>query len=402
MPFLSIAEQIALGRKHGFSDDELPDWCAVIMTESGGWTDRVQGRPPGDYRPLSNRHGRGLVQIDLGQHPHVTEEEAFDPDFSADFARRLSRNRSGLGPTNWYGPRDHPEAAEEARAQARAILAQEAPMQGWMPGAVHTPPHNRSGLTWRPGTAWKLVLHTTESGYRRNGGGRSNYHGHQSYPHAEISEDAIEQYLPLSVGAYALAGSTDRWGAGNAAHAIQVELVWQAGNAPDASEDIQRNLARWLTFVRQETGMEPNVAPQGLPRRVSQDNWFDVEEWYEFEGICGHGNVPGNFDRWDPGPWPVDYVIDLSNAEMGDQPQQEDDMALPMFGDSPEGRPYAFWMIDGAFKKKLHTSGVWDEYQDLAKRTGTPAPKHVGKIPLALFDALIDLDELAKRMPGGG
>lgn len=118
MSTLSIAEQITLARRHGFTDDELPDFCAVVMTESGGRTDAVQ----------PNGEGRGLVQIDLGQHPDVTEAEAFDPDFAADFARRLSRNASGLGPTNWYGPRDHPEVAAKARAAARALLAEEAPM----------------------------------------------------------------------------------------------------------------------------------------------------------------------------------------------------------------------------------------------------------------------------------
>ena len=124
MPLLSLAQQIELGRKHGFTEAELPDWAAVIATESGGWTDRVQGRPGGDLRPVPGLLGRGLVQIDLGQHPQVTEEEAFDPDFAAAFARKLSRNKSGLGPTNWYGPGDQPAVADAARARARALLTE--------------------------------------------------------------------------------------------------------------------------------------------------------------------------------------------------------------------------------------------------------------------------------------
>jgi hypothetical protein len=80
------------------------------------------------------------------------------------------------------------------------------------------------------------------------------------------------------------------------------------------------------------------------------------------------------------------------------EPQpQEDDMALPLFGDSPDGRDYGFWMIDGAFKKKLHTNTVWDEAEELARRENLPPPKHIGKIPLAMFDALIDVDELVAR-----
>jgi hypothetical protein len=107
--------------------------------------------------------------------------------------------------------------------------------------------------------------------------------------------------------------------------------------------------------------------------------------------------------------WSDGGKIDTATAPMNDgdwiraqvaarlaapEPDEEEDMALPIFGDSPEGRPYAFWMIDGAFKKKLHTSAVWEEAQAMAQEAGLPAPKHVGKIPLALFDALIDMDEL--------
>lgn len=118
MPVLSIAQQIALARKHGFTDAELPDLCAVIMTESGGDTHARQ----------ATGKGRGLVQIDLGEHPDVTEAEAFDPDFALDFARRLSRNPHGFGAPNWYGPGDHPATAAQARADARAVLAKETHM----------------------------------------------------------------------------------------------------------------------------------------------------------------------------------------------------------------------------------------------------------------------------------
>ena len=85
-----------------------------------------------------------------------------------------------------------------------------------MPGVIHTPPRNRDrkGVRWRNGTAWKFVLHTTDSGYRPNSGGADNYHGHQSCPHFEINEDSIEQYLPLTVGPYVLTGETPEWGTG--------------------------------------------------------------------------------------------------------------------------------------------------------------------------------------------
>jgi GH24 family phage-related lysozyme (muramidase) len=73
----------------------------------------------------------------------------------------------------------------------------------------------------------------------------------------------------------------------------------------------------------------------------------------------------------------------------------EEEMAL--FGDSPPEREYAFWMVFGPFKKKLHTTAVWDEAVAVATAAGTPAPKHIGAIPLALFDALVDIDTLVLR-----
>lgn len=115
MPVLSVAQTIALARKHGFTEAELPDFCAVCSTESDYNTSAVQ----------KNGLGRGLVQIDLGQHPSVTEAQALDPDFAAAFARKLSRNKNGLGASNWYGPRDHPAKAERARQAAREYLASE-------------------------------------------------------------------------------------------------------------------------------------------------------------------------------------------------------------------------------------------------------------------------------------
>jgi GH24 family phage-related lysozyme (muramidase) len=97
-----------------------------------------------------------------------------------------------------------------------------------------------------------------------------------------------------------------------------------------------------------------------------------------------------------PGDENYAWVTDGHPRGTNPQPEPEDDMALPLFGDSPPEREYAFWMIDGAFKRKLITSDVWDDYQRLAQSLGLGSPKHIGSIPLAMFDALVDLDELRK------
>jgi len=107
---LTVGQVLALGRKHGFTNAELPDLFAVTTTESGNRTDARQ----------AGGKGRGLVQIDLGQHPNVTEAQALDPDFAMAYARKLYLQRRWAP---WYGPGDNPRAADTARAEARRALA---------------------------------------------------------------------------------------------------------------------------------------------------------------------------------------------------------------------------------------------------------------------------------------
>lgn len=89
------------------------------------------------------------------------------------------------------------------------------------------------------------------------------------------------------------------------------------------------------------------------------------------------------------------HVTFYARAEVELEPEEEDEMVY--YGDSPDGREYAFWMVFGMFKKKLHTSVVWEEAQVLAKKMGLSPPKHVGKIPVATFDGLIDVDDLVRK-----
>jgi hypothetical protein len=35
---------------------------------------------------------------------------------------------------------------------------------------------------------------------------------------------------------------------------------------------------------------------------------FGDQEWLDFTGICGHSNVPGGNDHWDPGRLPVERL----------------------------------------------------------------------------------------------
>jgi hypothetical protein len=97
----------------------------VVATESGGRSDAVQ----------PNGMGRGLVQIDLGQHPEVTEAQAFDPVFAMTWALNASKGSPGLltAPL-FYGPRDRPADATAARREAMASNPEAA-----SPAAIGTP-----------------------------------------------------------------------------------------------------------------------------------------------------------------------------------------------------------------------------------------------------------------------
>lgn len=111
MAVYSPPQVYALARKHRFSPAGALGMVGVVATESGGRSDAVQ---PGGK-------GRGLVQIDLGQHPDITEAQAFDPDFAMEWAYNASGgNVAKLGAPLFYGPRDHPSVAAAAKTQALA------------------------------------------------------------------------------------------------------------------------------------------------------------------------------------------------------------------------------------------------------------------------------------------
>lgn len=109
MSTLSPHQVYDLAKAHGFSAAGALGMVGVVATESGGRTDAVQ---PGGF-------GRGLVSIDLGQHPDVTEAQAFDPDFAMDWAFRYSDNGNpaNLGDPLFYGPGDHPDTARAAQQE---------------------------------------------------------------------------------------------------------------------------------------------------------------------------------------------------------------------------------------------------------------------------------------------
>lgn len=77
-----------------------PDWLVPILQKSAEkhgipvdvFSALAKHESAGTFNPVlkeySGGNGRGIFQIDLGYHP-ITEEQAFDPNFAADYAAKL-------------------------------------------------------------------------------------------------------------------------------------------------------------------------------------------------------------------------------------------------------------------------------------------------------------------------
>jgi len=189
-------------------------------------------------------------------------------------------------------------------------------MERWHPRARRVEPQNTSS----PGlfvadSPYRCTLHTTEGG--RNQNGAANYHGTSNYPHFEVHEDGFDQYFPLDVASRALASSNRVLT--NRIPNIQIEIVGRAADAQNFSDKLLANLADVCRFIVEETGVQPIPPPQGFfqPQAATAMGalWFPADEWNEWNGFCGHGNVPDNLDRWDPGNFPWERFRNLLGGE---------------------------------------------------------------------------------------
>lgn len=119
----------------------------------------------------------------------------------------------------------------------------------------------------------------------------------------------IYQHLPIDVGGYALA---HEYGPEtNRACAVQCEIVWRAAN-PNWPDGLLATVADWVGWVQEQTGVPTEFAEMWRPgvvvASVDSPIRFGDQEWLDFTGICGHSNVPGGNDHWDPGRLPVDRL----------------------------------------------------------------------------------------------
>jgi len=192
-------------------------------------------------------------------------------------------------------------------------------MDLWHPRAqIVTPADGHTGLSL-DGVPWKVVLHTTETdAYSPN---RASYYGNPYWPHATITQGTIFQHLPIDAGGYAL--YSDGSVSTNHANAVQCEIVWRAANG-DWPDDLLTTVADWVSWVQSQTGVPTVFAEMfregAVVASVDSPIRFGAQEWLDANLICGHSNVPGGNDHWDPGRLPVDRL----RALLTPTPQEDD------------------------------------------------------------------------------
>ena len=210
---------------------------------------------------------------------------------------------------------------------------------GWVAGATRIE-GAKDGQAYRTDVPWRHVWHTMEAPADQPPGSGSwgsipgliaYIKQHQYPPHLWCwpERDWVGQTINLYRSAYALVHSWSGYPETNHARAIQVEILGYARDAPCIEhaewlgrrvlkpvidEGIPINLLRWAPSTGTDgAGVNGSVR---LPSKV----------WYEFDGQCGHANVPRN-QHWDPGR--ADYLTIAKAAGLKPQtpeppsPEQE-------------------------------------------------------------------------------
>lgn len=162
------------------------------------------------------------------------------------------------------------------------------------------------------GLPFRGVLHTTESkAYQPS---TKTYYGKpETAPHFVVAIEGTEskayQHYPISFASRALkqAGSLQT----NRANAIQIGIAWIASEAQSMPLILQNKVAELMRWLESRTGIK-----RGSPMFLGSDHAYgenapsrmSAEDWYDFNGWCGHQHVPGN-KHWDPGSIDVHYLL---------------------------------------------------------------------------------------------
>lgn len=174
-------------------------------------------------------------------------------------------------------------------------------LESWRLHVKHA--FSSDGGTYAPGTAWKIVWHTTESSMSAVDAMVSTLKTKRAEPHFVIGKEAgrkaytVVQTLPLNQSARALehpAGTPET----NRARCIQIEICGRASESAGWSDDTYRALASLACLIEHRYQIpRKRLAPFTNNAQRLPANTFPL-----LSGHCGHQHVPNQpAGHWDPG-----------------------------------------------------------------------------------------------------
>jgi hypothetical protein len=176
-------------------------------------------------------------------------------------------------------------------------------MDNWWSEATTLPFASQNGGAYTGGP-FRGVIHTTES--KSYTPSTTSYYGHHNPPHFTLvmgkwEKTTFYQHFPINVAARALenrAGGVET----NRRSAIQIEIAWKAAEIDKLPEAMVERLWDWMRWVETQTGVKSWVYAKffGIEAKgLNSVARMTGDEWYDFDGWCGHQHVPEN-EHWDP------------------------------------------------------------------------------------------------------
>ena len=127
--------------------------------------------------------------------------------------------------------------------------------------------------------------------------------------HIDKSVTKVHQHYPISVASRALR-RIEGGPQTNRANAIQIEIAWIAKNAQSMPTELKTTVAELMRWIESRTG----IKRKSLEYRsedaygVNSKTRMSADDWYNFNGWCGHQHVPDN-THWDPGKIDIQYLL---------------------------------------------------------------------------------------------
>lgn len=169
----------------------------------------------------------------------------------------------------------------------------------------------------------KIVLHTTEA--VKYNPSTESYYGHQLWPHGTLYRQpsglwTIANHLPLERTSACMRNQAGGVQTNNDG-CIQLEIAWTAGEAQFLPKEALNELARWIAWVCDETGIprtfidDFHYYPPENGYRLGREPWrLRGSAWNNFRGILGHQHADENV-HGDTGKIDVPYLRSILQEE---------------------------------------------------------------------------------------